>query len=119
MVRQVLGWVKKSMLLEQFEKKAHGLAERQFEENPNCCQKPKDQLRRLRRLGMKSDGRSIYKLGETWEGGMSREILKIPLGLLRREEYFEYCGTRGLEEAEPCPRQWRYPRPRGRHKQLD
>ena len=74
------------MLQEQFEKKVQGMAERQFEENPK---KPKDQLTRL---------------GEAWEGGTSREILKIPLGLGRREEYFGYCGTRGLEEAEPCSR---------------
>ena len=79
-------WVKKGMLQEQFEKKVQGMTERQFEENPKCRQKPKDPLRRLVRLGVKSDGRSSYKLGEAWEGGTSREILKIPLRLVQREE---------------------------------
>ena len=85
-MRQVLGWVKKGMLQEQFEKKVQGMAERQFEENSKCRQTLKDPLRRLQSLGMKSDGRSSYKLGEAWEGGTSREILKIPLGLVQREE---------------------------------
>ena len=46
---ELLVWVKKGMLQEKFEKK--GLEERQFEENPKWgWQKPKDQLRRFRRL---------------------------------------------------------------------
>ena len=77
-MRQMLGRVKKNMLQQQFEKNAQGLAERQFEGNPKCRQKSKDQLRHLRRLGMKSDGRSSYKLVEAWEVKRSREILKIP-----------------------------------------
>ena len=67
------------MLQEQFEKKAQRLAERQFQV---CRQKPKDQSKHLRTLGMKSDGRLSSKLGEVAEGGTSREILKIPQGLV-------------------------------------